>query len=214
MTVPAAGSDDAGLGLARRCAEVMWTDDSASRGLGMRLESVSPGRARVRMRVTEPMVNGHGTCHGGFVAALADSAFAFACNTYDDVTVAAGFDIVFVAAAHLGDELAADAVERVRRGRSGVYDVTVTRLSADAAESTTAGGEPTAGGGEPTAGGGEPTSEGAEPTTAGGESTASGGDPTVPGGEPTTARAEPVEVVAEFRGRSRSLGRPVLPRPG
>ena len=79
------------------------------------------------MTVRDDMVNGHGSCHGGFIATLADSAFAFACNTYDDVTVAAGFDIVFVAAARLGEELVATAVERARFGRSGLYDVTMTR---------------------------------------------------------------------------------------
>ena len=79
------------------------------------------------MKVRDDMVNGHGSCHGGFIAALADSAFAFACNTYDVVTVAASFDITFVAPARLGDELVADAVERSRFGRSGLYDVTVWR---------------------------------------------------------------------------------------
>lgn len=73
------------------------------------------------------MVNGYGDCHGGFLAALADSAFAFACNTYDQVTVAAGFDITFLAPGKLGDELAAVATERARYGRSGLYDVTVSR---------------------------------------------------------------------------------------
>jgi acyl-CoA thioesterase len=96
------------------------------------------------------MVNGHGLCHGGFITALADSAFAFACNTYDDVTVAAGLDITFVTSARLGDELVAQAVERVRAGRSGLYDVTVRRVS------------------------------------------------------------DPGPPVAEVRGRSRSLGRPIL----
>ena len=115
--------------LARRCAATMWDADSASRGLGMRLEAVTAGTARVSMPVTAAMVNGHGLCHGGFVTALADSAFAFACNTYDDVTVAAGLDVTFVTSARLGDELVAVAVERVRAGRSGLYDVTVRRLA-------------------------------------------------------------------------------------
>ena len=113
--------------VARRCAETMWAADRASRRLGMELVEIAPGRARLTMRVTEEMINGHGTCHGGYLAVLADSAFAFACNTYDDVTVAAGFDIVFVAPARLGDELEAVATERARFGRSGLYDVTVTR---------------------------------------------------------------------------------------
>ena len=115
------------LEVAVECARAMWAADLASRRLGMRLGEVGPGHARLTMRVTEEMVNGHGTCHGGYLAVLADSAFAFSCNTYDDVTVAAGFDISFTAPAYLGDELAAVATERVRYGRSGLYDVTVTR---------------------------------------------------------------------------------------
>lgn len=127
--------DDArALDLARRCAEVMWAEDRASQGLGMRLEHVAPGRASVSMRIREDMVNGHGICHGGFVATLADSAFAFACNTYGEVTVAAGFDVTFVASASLGDELVAEAAERVRYGRSGIYDVTVRRAAGDGGE--------------------------------------------------------------------------------
>jgi acyl-CoA thioesterase len=119
--------------LADRCAAALWTQDSASRLMGMELIEVHPGRARLAMTVRGDMVNGHGNCHGGFIAALADSAFAFACNTHDEVTVAAGFDIVFVAPATLGDRLVAEAVERVRQGRSGVYDVTVTRTDGDGA---------------------------------------------------------------------------------
>jgi acyl-CoA thioesterase len=93
----------------------------------MELLEVRPGYARVRMAVTESMTNGHGVCHGGLVFTLADSAFAVACNTYDLPTLAGGADIVFVAAVGAGDELVAEAVERVRFGRSGVYDVTVRR---------------------------------------------------------------------------------------
>jgi acyl-CoA thioesterase len=111
--------------LARRCAEMMWAEDAASIGLGMRLATVAPGYAKVTMTATSLMVNGHGIVHGGFVATVADSAFAVACNTYGEVTVAAGFDIVFVAPSRLGDELTAEAVERARQGRSGLYDVSV-----------------------------------------------------------------------------------------
>jgi acyl-CoA thioesterase len=132
--------------LARRSAEAMWADDAASRSLGMAILAIAPGRAEVTMTVRDDMVNGHGLCHGGLVATLADSAFALACNTYGEVTVAAGFEIDLLEPVRLGDELVASAVERVRRGRSGIYDVTVRH-----------------------------------------------GD----------------RVVAEFRGRSRSLGRPV-----
>ena len=138
--------------LARRCAAAMWAEDQASRRLGMQLLDIAPGRSTVSMTVRADMVNGHGSCHGGFLAALADSAFAFACNTYDEVTVAAGFDITFVAPARLGDELVAAAVERTRFGRSGLYDVTVT-----------------------------------------------------------CRRGDEHRVIAEFRGRSRSLGRRQLP---
>jgi acyl-CoA thioesterase len=136
--------------LAHRCAEAMWADDAASAGLGMHLAAVAPGYAKLTMPATERMVNGHGIVHGGLVASLADSAFAVACNTYGDVTVAAGFDITFVAPGRLGDLLTAEATERARFGRSGLYDVSVRALD----------------------------------------------------------QAGQERVVAEFRGRSRSLGRP------
>jgi acyl-CoA thioesterase len=103
----------------------MYAADEASRRLGIKIDGVAPGRARAKMRVTDAMVNGHGICHGGYVFLLADTAFAFACNTYDAVTVAAGADVVFVSSARAGDELVAEARERIRFGRSGVYDVTV-----------------------------------------------------------------------------------------
>jgi acyl-CoA thioesterase len=95
--------------LAVRVGEAMWARDSASQALGMTLEEVRPGYARVRMTVRSDMLNGHGTCHGGLVFALADSAFAFACNSRE------------------GDELLAVAQERSLEGRNGVYDVDVTR---------------------------------------------------------------------------------------
>lgn len=114
--------------LARRCAAVMYERDRASRSLGIEIEDVAPGRAGARMRVTADMVNGHDIAHGGYVFLLADDAFAFACNTYDRVTVAAAAEVVFVAPARLGDELIAEAVERTRYGRSGIYDVTVRRV--------------------------------------------------------------------------------------
>ena len=134
--------------VARRSAEAMWADDAASRKLGMELVSVSQGRAEVTMAVRDDMVNGHALCHGGLIATLADSTFAVACNTYGEVTVASGFEIDFLEPGRLGDVLVATAVERVRRKRSGIYDVTVRS----------------------------------------GET-----------------------VIAEFRGRSRSLGRPITP---
>src|SRR5581483_4652825 len=104
----------------------MWAADDASRQLGMELEELGAGRACVRMTVADWMLNGHRICHGGFVFALADTAFALACNTRD-AAVAAACDVVFVAPAQLGDVLVADATERTRFGRSGIYDVTVRR---------------------------------------------------------------------------------------
>lgn len=116
-----------GAALARACADAMWAADAASRGLGIELGEVRPGYASARMRVTSAMVNGHELCHGGFVFTLADTAFAFACNSHGEAALAAACDIVFVAPARAGDELVAEATERTRFGRNGVYDVTVTR---------------------------------------------------------------------------------------
>jgi acyl-CoA thioesterase len=111
--------------VAERCAELMWADDEASQGLGMALTEIAPGRAVLTMKVRTDMANGHGIAHGGFTFALADSAFAFACNSHNRRTVAQGCDIAFLAAVHAGDQLEAEAVERWRRGRNGIYDVTV-----------------------------------------------------------------------------------------
>jgi acyl-CoA thioesterase len=105
----------------------MWAADDASRRLGMELEELGDGHARVRMTVVEWMLNGHRICHGGLVFSLADSAFALACNSGDDAAVAAACDVVFVAPAQLGDVLVAEAHARTRFGRSGIYDVTVRR---------------------------------------------------------------------------------------
>ena len=133
--------------LAKACATRMWDADRASQALGMVIEHVAPGTARVSMKVRADMVNGYGNCHGGLISVLADSAFAFACNTHGTVTVAAGFDVSFLEPGRLGEVLVAEAREVAVRGRSGLYDVTVRQ-----------------------------------------------GD----------------DVIAEFRGRSRSLGRPIL----
>ena len=105
--------------------EAMYARDGASQALGMALEEVRPGYARLRMTVRPDMLNGHGTCHGGLVFALADSAFAFACNSRDVVTVASGCTIEFLAPAGEGDVLVAEAQERSLEGRNGVYDVDV-----------------------------------------------------------------------------------------
>lgn len=112
--------------LARACAQVMWAEDVASRGLGMRLISVEPGRAVLGMTVSDTMVNGHGLCHGGFIFMLADSAFATACNSYNRRAVGQHCAIAFLSPARSGDRLVARAIERSRAGRSGLYDVTVT----------------------------------------------------------------------------------------
>ena len=149
--------DDPGE-LARRSVEAMWAEDAASAMLGMEVSAYAPGSGVVEMTVRPDMVNGWGTCHGGLIATLADSAFAVACNSRGAVTVGAGFDITILEPARLGDRLVARAEERALRGRSGVYDVTVTRA---------------------------PQPDGTPGATTG-----------------------PV-VVAEFRGRSRSLGRPI-----
>lgn len=117
--------------LAKACARRMWDQDTASRHLGMALDHVETGRATLSMTVTETMTNGHGICHGGYIFTLADSAFAFACNTYNHVTVAQHCDVTFLAPAHLGDRLTAEARERNRRGRSGLYDVTVSNQTGD-----------------------------------------------------------------------------------
>jgi acyl-CoA thioesterase len=113
--------------LAQQQADAMYAADRASQALGIVVRDVSPGRATATMRVTPTMVNGHDICHGGYVFLLADTAFAFACNTHGAPVVAAGADVSFLAPVRTGDELVATAVERVLRGRSGIYDVTVQR---------------------------------------------------------------------------------------
>jgi acyl-CoA thioesterase len=110
---------------AERAVEALWRGDAASRELGMIIESCGPGRATVTMRVRSDMVNGHRICHGGLIFALADSAFAFACNSYGDNTVAAGASIDFLAPGREGDVLRAVATERWRAGRSGLYEIEV-----------------------------------------------------------------------------------------
>ncbi len=111
---------------ARRCAQVMSANDSASKALGIEIEIPDAGSAIARMTVTEAMLNGFAVCHGGHIFALADTAFAFACNAHDRLTLAAGASIDFLRPVHAGDALVATAVERQRGGRMGVYDVLVT----------------------------------------------------------------------------------------
>jgi acyl-CoA thioesterase len=116
---------DAHQHLAERTAAAMWERDHASKGLAMRIVRVAPGHAEIAMKVRRDMVNGHAICHGGFVFTLADSAFAYACNSYNFSTVANGCAIEFLAPAHEGDVLTAVAHEQVQVGRNGVYDVEV-----------------------------------------------------------------------------------------
>jgi acyl-CoA thioesterase len=111
--------------LAEACAAAMWADDRASQALGMKVERVAPGEAVLSMTVRDDMTNGHGICHGGFIFTLADSTFAFACNSYDQRTVAQHCAVTFLRPGLRGQRLTAHAVERSRAGRSGIYDITV-----------------------------------------------------------------------------------------
>lgn len=118
--------------IAEATRAAMWANDRTSKALGMQVLAVGPGSATLTMTVREDMLNGHDLCHGGLVATLADSAFAYACNTHNDVTVASGFDINLLAAARLGDTLTATAHEVNKAGRTGVYDVAVSNQRGEA----------------------------------------------------------------------------------
>ena len=120
--------------LARACAEAMWNEDDASKGLGMEILQIKPGEATLTMTVKPHMVNGNGIAHGGFIFLLADSAFAFACNSRNERTVAAQCNIAFIRPGKLGDRLVAVAREISRTGRSGIYDIRVTVDSTAIAE--------------------------------------------------------------------------------
>jgi acyl-CoA thioesterase len=123
LTIKATLSPD---DVARACAEAMWNDDDASRGLGMEIVEIKPGQATLTMIVQPHMVNGQRIAHGGFIFTLADSAFAFACNSHNERVVAAQGSITFIRPGKLGDRLVAAAREISRSGRSGIYDVRVT----------------------------------------------------------------------------------------
>ena len=112
--------------IARASADAMWANDPASAGLGMRLDDVGAGYALMSMEVTAAMTNGHDTAHGGFIFTLADSAFAFACNSHGDRAVAQHCAITYIRPGRLGDRLVASAHEVSRTGRSGIYDVQVS----------------------------------------------------------------------------------------
>jgi acyl-CoA thioesterase len=114
--------------VARRSARAMWARDDASKWLGMSLDAVGPGTASLSMAVEKHHTNGHDICHGGYIFTLADSAFAFACNSYNEIAVAQHNTISFHRPAVLGDRLTATAREVMRNGRSGLYDVAVTNL--------------------------------------------------------------------------------------
>lgn len=122
---PSSSAQRTAAQLAERVAATMFANDRASQALGMRIATVSPGRAELTMTVRDDMLNGHSICHGGFIFALADSTFAFACNSYNRNTVAQGCSIEYLAPAHAGDVLHAVGVERSRGGRTGVYDIEV-----------------------------------------------------------------------------------------
>jgi acyl-CoA thioesterase len=131
--------------------EHMFANDRASKALGFQVVDVAPGSATVTMTVRTDMLNGHDICHGGLIATLADSAFAFACNSYNELTVASGFSIDIVAPARFGDVLSAHCVEVSKAGRTGVYDTNVTnqrgeRIAVFRGRSYTLKGKPAVGG--------------------------------------------------------------------
>ena len=119
-------SEPAAERVAQAVGRAMYDDDNASRALGMVLEEIGAGHARLRMTVRDDMINGHDICHGGLIFTLADSAFAFACNARNQVTVAAGAEIHFISPAKKGETLIAVARERASAGRSGIYDIEVS----------------------------------------------------------------------------------------
>ncbi|MFN3611984.1 hydroxyphenylacetyl-CoA thioesterase PaaI [Tepidimonas sp.] len=125
MSVDAASPATDPQALAEAVGAAMWSRDHATQALGMRLDAIAPGRAVLSMPVRRDMVNGHAICHGGLIFTLADSAFAYACNSYNHNTVASACHIDFLAPAREGDVLEAEAVERSLAGRTGVYDITV-----------------------------------------------------------------------------------------
>lgn len=111
---------------AEKSAAAMWAADAASQGIGARIDAIGPGTATLSFVVQDHHLNGHRICHGGYIFTLADSAFAFACNSYNQVTVAQENTITYLTPGQPGERLTASAVEVARTGRSGVYDVTVT----------------------------------------------------------------------------------------
>ena len=111
---------------AERAAEALMVNDHATQRLGITIEAIAPGFARMRMRVVKDMLNGHASCHGGYLFTLGDSAFAFACNSFNQMAVAASAGIEFLAPAHLDDELVAEATMQSQGRRTGLYDIVIT----------------------------------------------------------------------------------------
>ncbi len=133
--------------LAEQVRDAMWEGDHATKMLGMRITHVGPGTATIEMTVRQDMLNGHAICHGGLITTLADSTFAFACNSYNELTVASGFAIDLIAPGRLGDVLTATCTEVSKAGRTGVYDVEVRnqrgeRIAVFRGRSYTARGKP------------------------------------------------------------------------
>lgn len=130
-TASAAAGDNGGDELARTVAETMYRADACSRALGFELLEVRAGYARMRAAVRPDFLNGHDICHGGLIFTLADSTFAFACNSYNVNTVASGCSIEFLRPVHGGDLLTAEAVEQTLNGRTGIYDIRVTNRAGE-----------------------------------------------------------------------------------
>ena len=117
--------------LAETCAQKMWAGDFAAQHLGVKLLKIAPGRAEMTMSIDDRMINGHKICHGGYIFTLADTAFAYACNSRNSFCVAQHCTISFIKPARLDDCLTAIAIERQREGRSGIYDITITNQNGD-----------------------------------------------------------------------------------
>ena len=118
--------------LAEHVRDGMMARDRAAQGLGMRVTHIAPGEATIEMAVTDAMLNGFDICHGGFITTLGDTAFAYACNSYNEMTVASGLSVDFVAPSRLGDVLVAEAKVQSQSGRTGVYDVQIRTRQGDA----------------------------------------------------------------------------------
>ncbi len=147
MTAATPSDRDAAQALAEQVRDAMWAGDAASKMLGMQITSVGPGSATLQMTVRQDMLNGHAICHGGLITTLADSSFAFACNSYNELTVASGFSVDLLAPARLGDVLTATCSELRKTGRTGLYDVDVhnqrgERIAVFRGRSHTARGKP------------------------------------------------------------------------